>query len=193
MTEAGRPTKRDAILAAAVECFAERGFHGTAVPEIAKRARVSTGTLYHYFSSKEELVNSLYRGWKQQVWDRVYAVFDPDAGAEAQFSKALRVITQMAVENPAMANFVELHNHAAYLDDESLALDKRLRDLAQSGVVSGQSAGILRDGNPVVLMEAVFGAFAGVIRAHLEGRIVVDDRLTDYLEGVLWSIIAKDS
>src|SRR5690606_27876447 len=52
--------KREAILHAALELFVERGFWGTAVPEIAEKAGVGAGTIYRYFESKEALVNALY-------------------------------------------------------------------------------------------------------------------------------------
>src|SRR2546423_13274491 len=59
----GRPVqgdKRRSILDAALRTFAERGYHGTAVPDVAKAAKVATGTLYHYFDSKEQLVNAVF-------------------------------------------------------------------------------------------------------------------------------------
>src|SRR6185312_3017276 len=66
----GRPVvddKRRRILDAALTTFAERGYHGTAVPEVAQAAKVSTGTLYHYFDSKEVLVNEVYRDAKTRL------------------------------------------------------------------------------------------------------------------------------
>ena len=59
--------KREAIMQAALELFVERGFYGTAVPEIADRAGVGAGTIYRYFESKEALVNALYREQKMRV------------------------------------------------------------------------------------------------------------------------------
>src|SRR5262249_37789581 len=59
--------KRDQILVAAVELFAERGFHGTTVPDIATRAKVGAGTIYRYFPSKEALVNTLYQVHKERL------------------------------------------------------------------------------------------------------------------------------
>ena len=38
--------KQDAILAAALQLFAQKGFHGTAVPDVAQLAGVATGTIY---------------------------------------------------------------------------------------------------------------------------------------------------
>ncbi|MCW7461137.1 helix-turn-helix domain-containing protein [Leptospira limi] len=52
--------KSEEILSAALELFTAKGFDGTAVPLIAERANVAAGTIYRYFASKEELVNSLF-------------------------------------------------------------------------------------------------------------------------------------
>src|SRR5450432_993039 len=58
--------KREAIMTAALELFVERGFFGTAVPEIADKAGVGAGTIYRYFPSKDALVNELYRQEKMR-------------------------------------------------------------------------------------------------------------------------------
>ncbi len=50
------PAGRDKILEAALDLFAEKGFHATSVDQIAKRAGVSKGLTYNYFKSKEELL-----------------------------------------------------------------------------------------------------------------------------------------
>src|SRR6185503_418939 len=63
--------KREAIMTAALELFVERGFFGTAVPEIADKAGVGAGTIYRYFESKEALVNELYRQEKRLFAERV--------------------------------------------------------------------------------------------------------------------------
>ena len=49
------------IIAAALETFAERGFAATRLDDIATRAGVTRGTLYLYFSSKEELFKAVVR------------------------------------------------------------------------------------------------------------------------------------
>ena len=56
--KAARPAE---ILAAALDCFAERGFAATRLDDIAARAGVSKGTLYLYFPGKEELFKALVR------------------------------------------------------------------------------------------------------------------------------------
>ena len=65
-------------MAAALELFVERGFYGTAVPEIAERAGVGAGTIYRYFESKEALVNALYREQKLRFGQRRDSTSIPD-------------------------------------------------------------------------------------------------------------------
>ena len=52
--------KVDRIISAALKLFAERGFHGTAVPEVAKEAGVGAGTIYRYFEHKEALMAMIW-------------------------------------------------------------------------------------------------------------------------------------
>ena len=52
--------RRDAILEAALDCFASYGFAKTTMDDIRLRAGASTGSLYHHFKSKEQLAAELY-------------------------------------------------------------------------------------------------------------------------------------
>jgi AcrR family transcriptional regulator len=60
MTGARSARTREAIVAAALELFREKGFERTTMRAVADRAGVSVGNAYYYFSSKEELVQGFY-------------------------------------------------------------------------------------------------------------------------------------
>ncbi len=53
--------KRTLILDAAVRVFARRGYHGSRVGDIAEEAGVAHGLLYHYFASKEAVLQAIFR------------------------------------------------------------------------------------------------------------------------------------
>jgi TetR/AcrR family fatty acid metabolism transcriptional regulator len=57
---AGAPDKRRMILDAAVRVFATQGFHHCRVSDVADEAGVAYGLVYHYFDSKEEILNTLF-------------------------------------------------------------------------------------------------------------------------------------
>ena len=68
--------KKQNILDASLKLFVERGFHGTSTAEIAKKAGVATGTLFHYFKTKEELINSLYFHSKESMLNEIKGSYD---------------------------------------------------------------------------------------------------------------------
>ena len=55
-----RLSKRTAIVNAAIEAFAQRGFHEAKISEIAKQANVADGTVYLYFKNKEDLLIKVF-------------------------------------------------------------------------------------------------------------------------------------
>lgn len=60
MREPGvRRDRRDDILQASLHLFAERGFHGTSIRDIAREADLTEGLIYHYFSSKRDLFRAI--------------------------------------------------------------------------------------------------------------------------------------
>src|SRR5450432_2866251 len=84
-TSVASPDKREAILAAALELFAERTFDGTPVPLIAERAGVAAGTIYRHFESKEALVNALYRRCKGDLRDVLAKAIESGRTHEERF------------------------------------------------------------------------------------------------------------
>ncbi len=91
------------ILAAALQCFAERGFAACRLDDVARRAGVSKGTLYLYFPSKEELFKAVVR---QTIVPNIAvgeaAVAAAQAGAPALLAGLLERWAALA-ETPAAA------------------------------------------------------------------------------------------
>ena len=160
--------KREAILEAALELFVERGFFGTAVPEIADRAGVGAGTIYRYFESKEALVNAIYRQQKLHFANVVLDGFPAQAATREQFRMLWMRMSKFAIENTPAFIFLELHHHARYLDAESRAVENRMLDLFTGVVTMAQARGELKAGPPRLLMGLVMGAFVGVTRSCVE-------------------------
>jgi TetR/AcrR family transcriptional regulator, repressor of fatR-cypB operon len=156
--------KRELIMTAALELFVERGFYGTAVPEIADRAGVGAGTIYRYFESKEALVNEIYREQKLAFGRIATDDFPATAPIREQFRVLWTRMARFAIEHPSSFVFLELHHHAQYLDAASRAVEQRMTELFARVVIDAQARQELKPGDPRVLMGLVMGAFIGVIR-----------------------------
>jgi TetR/AcrR family transcriptional regulator, fatty acid metabolism regulator protein len=68
---AGGVDKRRLILDAAIRVFAQRGFHHCRVSDVADEAGVAYGLVYHYFGSKEEILNQLFSDRWQLMLDAI--------------------------------------------------------------------------------------------------------------------------
>lgn len=66
--EAIRQEKQALIMETALELFAQKGFHGTSISDISKKAGISKGLVYNYFESKEEILKSIV----QSGYDAAY-------------------------------------------------------------------------------------------------------------------------
>ena len=182
--------KREAIMTAALDLFVERGFYGTAVPEIAEKAGVGAGTIYRYFESKEALVNELYRQEKQRFGELTIANFPSGNVIARELFRAMWMkMAKFAIENPKPFVFMELHHHAPYLDAESHALEARMNLLFSGVVVAAQARGELKVGPPQLLMSLVMGGFVGVIRGCLETAAKLEDANWAFAEQCMWEAI----
>lgn len=191
----GRPLvddKRRLILDAALEVFAERGFHGTTIPEIAAAAGVGAGTLYRYFEHKEALVNEVYRDAKLRLraalMDELPPPTGPD-GAKRWFAELWRRLGEFAQREPSAFRFLEMQDHVPYLDAESRQIELSvLAPLWMTGTKLSRSSSISID----VLIALLWGAFVGLIKAGRLEYLKVDDRVLEQAGSACWRLVAPD-
>jgi AcrR family transcriptional regulator len=183
------PDKREAVLIAALDLFVERGFFGTAVPEIAERAGVGAGTIYRYFESKDALVNAIYRQEKMHFAHLVIDDFPAAAPTREQFRMLWNRMASFAIQFPKSFVFLELHHHASYLDAESRAAEQRMIDLFVHIIGAAQARGELKPGSPRLLIGIVLGAFVGVIRSCVEADQPLDQADWKLAEQCIWEAI----
>jgi AcrR family transcriptional regulator len=183
--------KREAILAAALELFAELGFHGTAVPLVAEKAGVGAGTVYRYFDSKEALVNVLYRHWKGEYARQLMTDFPASAPHREQFRELWRRMGAFATRHPRALAFLELHHHAEYLDAESRAVEEALMAPLRGFVAEAQRQQVVKPLAPDVLIAMTYGAFAGLVRASWQGAFALTREVLDAAENCIWEAVRR--
>jgi AcrR family transcriptional regulator len=91
----GTPDRRRQILDAAVRVFARQGFHACRVSDIADEAGVAYGLLYHYFRSKEEVLDTVFL----ERWDVLLQVVRDVDAAEGPPRDKLRAIASFVVDS----------------------------------------------------------------------------------------------
>jgi AcrR family transcriptional regulator len=96
------PLRREAILAAAEEVFARRGYHGAALEDIAHVAGISKALIYEHFASKRELHASLVNAHVEEIFQRLQASAATDRPGEERLRGGI----------DAFLSFVEEHREA---------------------------------------------------------------------------------
>lgn len=91
----GRDT-REAIIDAALEVFAEKGFHGASLKEIAAPVGIRDSAIYHYFASKEQLVDAILAERTPRIPEEASSLLDgPATDARAILERVARAIIEL--------------------------------------------------------------------------------------------------
>ena len=106
--------KRQAILNATLSLISKNGFHGTAMSNVAKEAQVSTGIIYHYFESKDELIDELFKSISQKSARAILQDLDNDQPVKTQIQQLLRNIIRYYVWHPQESAFAEQYSRSPY-------------------------------------------------------------------------------
>jgi AcrR family transcriptional regulator len=166
--------KRRIILEAAVRVFARQGFHTCRVSDIADEAGVAYGLVYHYFSSKEEILDTLFL----ERWDvMLEAISEVDASSRSPREK-LQAIAGFIVESyrhdPELMKviIVEVTRAANTFGRTHLAKIREAYSQIAGIVARAQSAGVFRE---QISPEFAALAFYGLIEQVLTGWIFESD------------------
>lgn len=186
-----RADKHEAILAAALELFERRGFHGTTVPDLAQQAGVAAGTIYRYFDSKEAIVNALYQRSKLQLTAALAEAVTTSSSWRGRFRAVWYALANFSHEHPKVLAFLDLQTHAEYLDATSKALEAQTAEALFALIVGGQQDEAFVELPPVAALALIYGAFLGLLRAEREGYLELTPELVEATEARAWAMIRR--
>jgi AcrR family transcriptional regulator len=181
------------LLSCAAALFAERGYGGTSMADIAGQVGVRKASLYNYYPSKEEILMELLR----RGLEAGAAACLPPLDAEALFAERLwrhfRATVRFAAEQPELVAIFRLvatriggdlgERAAAMVNAQRLRQRRRLEAFFAEAV----AAGAVADADPEDL-SYVFRAFThGVLVNHL-GACEIDERLDDARLERVWKL-----
>ena len=183
--------KREAILDAALELFAEKGFHGTAVPEVAEKAGVGAGTIYRYFESKEALVNSVYQRCKEDFGRALIDDFPRDIPVRQQFHVFWRRMIDFATRRRTTMMFMELHHHAPYIDEKSRAAEEMIVAAARAFFDETRRREVTKAVPSDLVIALVYGAFSALMKGCWSRQIELTPETLDLAENCMWEAIRR--
>jgi len=174
--------KRRQILAAAVRVFARQGFHSTRVADIADEAGVAYGLVYHYFKSKDEVLNELF----SERWSLLLAAIeeadrDANLAPRAKLEAVAGFIVDSYRHDPELMKviIVEVTRAANSFGRTHLPEIRRAYDSIARIVAEGQASGDFRgDIDPDFASMSFYGAIEQLLSGWIFELIPASD--TDF-------------
>lgn len=195
------PDRRpEQIIRAALEVFSERGFRSATMEEVARAAGITKGTIYLYFSSKEDLFLAVVRAHLQQAFDLLPSItFQPGDDPEVVTRRVGKAFLDVLM-TPDVAKVVSLViaevNHLPALEQlyKEEILPKANMQLA-SLIGLGAEMGLVRQVDPVIAARCLFGMFFVFVITQeifgakevtpMETEAIVDTIVNIYFRGML--------
>lgn len=180
--------KRNALMEAAIDLFSTQGFHATPTQQISDRAGVSAGTLFRYFPTKEDLIDSLYTSIHTALTDTVDQAILPETPVEEQIRNVKRKVLQWMFENPKKTLFFEQFSSSPNITrrakKETGIRFSALDELYHKAV----SRGLLTEINREVFLANFWYPNFMLIRLHIFGRLQGDiEETIEQAVGSMWS------
>jgi len=149
---------RQRLARAALELFTTKGYHVTTTPHIAKKAGVAEGTIYRHFTSKQHLLNEVFRGaarWAQQ------AIGDVATGTpQDRLTAIARALVEAAGRDAGVIRILFLIPHGDLLDERSRGADRAVRAAVEGIIAQGKAEGAVRAGGVELWCSVWLGAVA---------------------------------
>ena len=164
--------RKDKIMLACMEVFAENGYEGASTNEIVKRADISKGILFHYFGNKKNLYLYVLDRTLDRVIDKfntAYSVATSDLFERIALSAMIKL--KLSLEEPLVYKliFVTFINTPKSIEDEIKQRYKRLYDIAIPMLLDGLDLSKVRSGiDPNKAIEVIVLFMEGFQAKYIE-------------------------
>jgi AcrR family transcriptional regulator len=184
--------KKSSVLGAALRLFVEFGFHNTPTSKIAKEAGISSGTLFYFFPTKDDLVVALYLDIKGKLGCEITESISLENSFKEILKKYYITTLNWATEHKSEFKFMEQFNSSPYLkkiaEEEVQKYVKPLKELLQNAI----DEGILKNMN----LEIIFTLISGhtfSINQYLLSNELSEDKINEVINEtfeLIWLMIA---
>jgi TetR/AcrR family fatty acid metabolism transcriptional regulator len=182
--------KRRRILEAAVRAFARKGYHACRVGEIASEAGVAYGLVYHYFTSKDEILETIFRETWSQMLTAIEAVEEDGVPAAEQLRKVCAIVLRTWKRDPDLVRvLVREVTRSPHIQREVEEIELAYAAL-QRIVQRGQDDGEFRaDIEARVAALIVYGALEEILTSWVMGQLDDSDEEVDRAEQAVVSLV----
>ncbi len=182
--------KRRLILDAAVRVFAHKGYHTSRVGDIAEEAGVAHGLLYHYFASKEELLETVFRETWSELLQAFARVEESEERAPEQLRQVAAILLRSWRRDPDLVRVLVREVGRSQTLPSRVEEIQQVFEAIERIVERGQAAGDLRgDIEPRLASWIVYGALEEILTGWVLGQLDDGDEAVAAAERAVVSVV----
>jgi AcrR family transcriptional regulator len=136
---------RERLVRAALDLFTTQGYHASTTPQVARRAGVAEGTIYRHFTSKEQLLNEIYRG-AVRMFTQIVEQTPARSSCRDRMTDVADQWCEVASQDPPLVKLVFVTPPTGLLDEKSREAYEQMRVQLEKVVASGKASNEIRAG-----------------------------------------------
>jgi AcrR family transcriptional regulator len=172
---------RNQILEASAKIIRQKGYHAASMQDIADAVNLQKASLYHHFSSKQEILLTLLDQALDMLIEQVSAVLAQDIPSDEKLCRAMRVYLGSLDEHAALTSVLLLEHRSLDPEYHERHIPRRdrferlWRDLIKEGVESG----VFHDTNPAMTARALLGVMNWTITWYKPDGMYSSGQISD--------------
>jgi AcrR family transcriptional regulator len=182
------------VLSAAIEVMSEKGFHGTSVRDIADRAEMSSGSMYHYFASKQDLLHEILRRGMVAMTALAEAARDaapPDPVARFDAMVRAHVVLHTQILRESLLTNRDFFSLDADHRGDIVAMRDAYEDLFRNALADGRADGSCRVPYPAETVRAVLAMCSAVANWYRPGGPLTPEQIADRYSALALNMIGS--
>lgn len=182
-------SKRDQILNTTLDLVSELGLHEASINLVIKKSGIAAGTIYHYFKSKEELIDTLYSELKEEMGKAIIQNINEQLNYKEKFFLIWKNLFYFYINNPKKFEFIEHYANSPLIQKEIKEINQRHYQPAIDFFESGVQLGVFRKMPIFLLINLVFGNISTFVKMILLEEIELSDYLLNQSIQSSWDSI----
>jgi TetR/AcrR family transcriptional regulator, fatty acid metabolism regulator protein len=184
--------RRRQIIDAAVRAFARRGYEACRVGDIATEAGVAYGLVYHYFHSKEEILETIFRDTWNLMLEAIAGVEELDEPADVQLRKVIAIVLRTWKMDPDLVRvLVREVTRTPHLQSEVTEIQQAF-DTLERIVARGQEQGVFSEELEAKLVGwSLYGALEELMTGWVMGQLPGTDEDVALAERSLFALFTR--
>ena len=181
--------KRDKILFKMLELVVKQGIQGTPMSQLVKESGVAAGTIYHHFSSKEEILNELYLHLKVDFGKALTKNLNPEVYYQPTFEQIWANLYHYYCDNELAFQFSEQIIHSPIITEETRLKGEiyylPILEFFQAGIDDK----ILREMDLRLMTNLIYGNVVTAVHLTISGDLIMTDERLSICMASSWDSI----